>query len=662
MAIVVPLLAEWNPAGLNRALRDIDRAEGGFAKAGVAIDRWLKPALAGAAIGAGALAVKLGVDSVKAALEDEQAVAKLGQTLENVGFSARQREVEGFITSLQAATGVADTEMRPAFDRLLRSTKDVGEAERALELALDVAAGKGKSLEAVANALGKAYDGNTNALGRLGLGLETATLKSGDMDKVTSDLTSLFRGQASTASDTYQGRLDKLAVVADEAKETIGYALLGAIEDVTDAMGGTGGAEDAAGQLARGFAGLIEQTGQAVAAIVDFVNESENLGEQEAARQAVSEQGWRQLVQLIPIAGSYMAGLSARHEDAAAAAWTNERAVAALASRYQAMGAAAAVAADAQAAAQVQRASDAWAARYTAQARDLGRTVSFTGGNLREYMAALNRVNTSLGGGGGGGGGGGTAGALDKVNPKLQKQLDLIGRHIDALDAQRDKLDELVEASNDYAESITSALTNGIDLGAAMDAAGTKDAQGYLAAFTAQLADTRAFTASLGQLATGLGNTPGARELISQIAGLGPTAGLELLKGLTTETAAGMAADLAATLAAAEAGGFGISSVYHGQGILAATAMLDGMSEQLEADEKKLRKIGRAIGQPIGAEIKAAIAEAISEAVSSGNAARAAARSTYNVTVQAGIGNPVAIAREVEAVLATRAVRLGAVP
>lgn len=324
MAIVVPLLTEWNPAGLNRAMRDISRAEGGMAKLGVAMDKWLKPALAGAALAAGALAVKLGTDSVKAALEDEAAVKKLGQTLENVGFSARQREVEGFITSLQSATGVADTEMRPAFDRLLRSTRDVGEAERALQLALDVSAGKGKSLEAVANALGKAYDGNTNALGRLGLGLETATLKSGDMDKVTGELTQLFAGQAKTAADTYQGRLDKLAVVADEAKETIGYALLGAIEDVTDAMGGTGGAEDAAGQLARGFAGLIEQTGDAIAALVEFAGASKDVAEEDQARQAVSEQGWRNLVQLIPIAGAWMVTLSERHEDAAASAWTNE--------------------------------------------------------------------------------------------------------------------------------------------------------------------------------------------------------------------------------------------------------------------------------------------------------------------------------------------------
>ncbi len=62
--------------------------------------------------------------------------------------------------------GVTDDQLRPAFSRLVRSTKDVEEAQNLLNLALDLASATGKPLEVVTNALGKAYDGNTTALSK----------------------------------------------------------------------------------------------------------------------------------------------------------------------------------------------------------------------------------------------------------------------------------------------------------------------------------------------------------------------------------------------------------------------------------------------------------------------------------------------------------------
>jgi acyl-CoA hydrolase len=68
------------------------------------------------------------------------------------------------------------------------------------QLAIDVAAGSGKSLEAVTNAMAKAAEGNTGALSKLGVGLTAAQLKTMSMDEVTAATCSNFRRTSCTAS------------------------------------------------------------------------------------------------------------------------------------------------------------------------------------------------------------------------------------------------------------------------------------------------------------------------------------------------------------------------------------------------------------------------------------------------------------------------------
>jgi hypothetical protein len=99
-----------------------------------------------------------------------------------------------------------------------------------LALALDISAQTGKPLEGVANALGKAYDGNTAALGKLGVGLSAAELKTMTFTDVQTKLTDLFGGAAAENAETYAGRMARLQVVFDEAKEAIGARLLPIIE------------------------------------------------------------------------------------------------------------------------------------------------------------------------------------------------------------------------------------------------------------------------------------------------------------------------------------------------------------------------------------------------------------------------------------------------
>ena len=192
-----------------------------------------KAGLAFAAAGAAAAAYagKLAIEGVKAAIEDAAAQQKLALTLKNVtgATNAQIAATEDYITKTSMAFGVTDDELRPSLERLARATGDVAKAQKLQTIAIDVAAGSGKSLEAVTNAMAKAAEGNTTALGRLGVGLSAAQLKTMSMDEVTAKLASTFANQASAQADTFQGKLTRLQIAFDEGKETVGAFILDAI-------------------------------------------------------------------------------------------------------------------------------------------------------------------------------------------------------------------------------------------------------------------------------------------------------------------------------------------------------------------------------------------------------------------------------------------------
>jgi hypothetical protein len=193
-------------------------------------------AFAAAAAAAVAYAGKLAVDGVKAAIEDEAAQVRLANALKNVTGATNEqiRAVEGQISQMSLAFGVADDKLRPAFARLARATGDVTQANDGLKLALDISAATGKDVEAVANALGKAYEGNTGALGRLGIGLSTAEMKSLGLENTMKQLAETFGGAATEQANTLEGQIQRLKVGFDEAKESVGAALLPAVKAFLD--------------------------------------------------------------------------------------------------------------------------------------------------------------------------------------------------------------------------------------------------------------------------------------------------------------------------------------------------------------------------------------------------------------------------------------------
>ena len=188
-------------------------------------------AFAAAGAAAAAYAGKLLIDGVKSAIEDEKAQIALATSLKNVtgATDAQIAAVESQITKTALLTGVTDDELRPSLDRLLRSTQNVSKAQKLQSLAIDVAAGSGKSLQAVSEALGKAYDGNFGALKKLGVPIDENIIKTKDFDAAQQALAATFGGQAAAQADTFAGKMQRLQVAFDEGKETVGSFVLDAM-------------------------------------------------------------------------------------------------------------------------------------------------------------------------------------------------------------------------------------------------------------------------------------------------------------------------------------------------------------------------------------------------------------------------------------------------
>ena len=172
--------------------------------------------------------------SIKAAAADQKAQQQLALALKNVGLERNAASAESFIQRLQTEFGVVDDLLRPAYQKLAVATRNTAETQKLLGLALDISASTGRDLDTVTGALSKAYLGNNTALGKLGVGISKADLKSKSFKDITDDLAVTFKGSAKAASETYAGSIAKLGVAAANVQEIIGTGLIDALKNLGD--------------------------------------------------------------------------------------------------------------------------------------------------------------------------------------------------------------------------------------------------------------------------------------------------------------------------------------------------------------------------------------------------------------------------------------------
>ena len=229
MAINIPIITEYIGTGVDKAIREFKQLETTGEKAQFAIKKAAVPAAAALA-GLGAVAF----DAVKGAMEDAAAQEQLARNIRGVTNASDSaiKKNEDFISSLSMATATADDELRPALAKLVTGTENLEEAQQGLKLAQDIAAGTGKDLATVSDALAKAYAGNDKGLKALDPRMKTLLKDGLDVEGAMSVLADTFGGDAAAAADTAEGRFKRLSIGLAETKESIGAALLPAIQAV----------------------------------------------------------------------------------------------------------------------------------------------------------------------------------------------------------------------------------------------------------------------------------------------------------------------------------------------------------------------------------------------------------------------------------------------
>ena len=227
-AIIARIITQYSAKGSKQAQKDIT-------KLGKDFDKFAKrsvKAFGVAAAASAAFATKIGVDAVRAAMDDQKSQALLASTLRNtVGATdAAIASTEQYITALQKEVSVSDDELRPALATLARATGDVASAQALLGTALNISAGTGKDLQSVSLALSKAVNGNLGALTRLGIPLDANIIKTKNLNKALEIINGTFKDQADIRAKTLEFRLIGLQIAYGEILETLGYALLPVIE------------------------------------------------------------------------------------------------------------------------------------------------------------------------------------------------------------------------------------------------------------------------------------------------------------------------------------------------------------------------------------------------------------------------------------------------
>jgi hypothetical protein len=448
MAIRIPIITDFQGDGLKKTFEEFKKLETNSEKAAFAMKKAFLPAAAAlAGLGAGL------VITAKAAAADQAAQAQLARQLQaTTGATSKQIKAnEDFISTLSMAAAVADDELRPALASLVRGTGDLESAQDALKTVLDVSAATGKGVQEVADAVSKAYAGNTKAIKQLSPELYSLIKDGASVDEVMQSLAKTFGGSASVAANSAQGQFKRLSIAMDETKEAIGAAILPLVNALLPALISFGKwAQNNVGFIL----GIATAIGAVAAGVVAF----------KIAMLAANA--------VTVVATALNWGLAASATAANTALTIGVGAAAIAAGLVVAAGAMAAF------------------KRSTGAAVE---TIRPIGPQLSEINGTLGKTEKAAGGAGG---------AIDKMADKIKKaREELANQFTAALDAATGKLEDAKKAYDDFKGTVAESVTGEFSISGAADAA--KEAGStILAQLTAQADGAKAFGSKIEKLLT----------------------------------------------------------------------------------------------------------------------------------------------------------------
>jgi hypothetical protein len=371
---------------------------------------------------------------------------------------------------------------------LLVSVGNVAEAQKLLNLSVETSIGTGKSLESVAKALAKAYDGNFGALGKLGAGIDASIIKSKDLDAATQQLSDTFGGQAAAKAETLQGQIQILGIAFDELKESLGKGLINGFVQSGDGITKlTARMRELQPQTeALGFdIGVLGQNLlEAALGAKDFIDSTNEMIQTVLSKGSpVVQQFANTFLDFLNPVGAAIGKLSDFNKAVNPSGGFNPS-----------------------------RAEDSLD-RVSKAAAGMGQRFA----EVVEELDPLVNKQTKLGS------------VVEKMNPRLRAQIDLVKELTGKVSDAGKALEDARNKMNDFISGMAGNITSEINLGTAFEAMfnseGEKTGQSLLDGFNKQITEAGIFGGYLKQL-----NSEGGPELRDAVAALGPEAGNKLAK------------------------------------------------------------------------------------------------------------------------------------
>jgi hypothetical protein len=592
MAIRIPIITDFQGDGLKKTFEEFKKLETNSEKAAFAMKKAFLPATAAlAGLGAGL------VITAKAAAADQAAQAQLARQLQaTTGATDKQIQAnEDFISTLSMSAAVADDELRPALASLVRGTGDLASAQDALKTVLDVSAATGKGVQEVADAVSKAYGGNTKAIKQLSPELYSLIKDGASVDEVMQSLAKTFGGSATVAANSAQGQFKKLSIAMDETKEAIGAAILPLVNALLPALISFGKwAQNNVGFIL----GIATAIGAVAAGVVAF----------KVAMLAANA--------VTVVATALNWGLAASATAANTALTIGVGAAAIAAGLVVAAGAMAAF------------------KRSTGSAVE---TIKPIGPQLSEINTQLGSTEKAAGGAGG---------AIDKMAEKIKKaREELADQFTAALDGATAKLEDAKKAYDDFKGTVSESVTGEFSISGAADAA--KEAgTTILNQLTQQATGAQAFSKKVEQLLTMGLSEDALRKVLEAGQEAGSAIASELILG-GSEAITGpnginqLVSDLnfvADTLGTLAADKFYQAGVTQGEQYLAGVQSAIQAAEQLLKNPNLKLADVKGIGAKFASDVVGINTGAPASPTSApGGAAAARGGNTYTVNVNGGV-------------------------
>lgn len=185
----------------------------------------LAPSLAGGALAYGA--GRFATSSLEAQAAQEAAVNKLNLALANQGrlTAETSQSLQEYARALQQTSTFGDETVIAAQAIFAQFGMNEEQIKRSTQVAVDFAAATGRALPDAANAVGKAFAGQTDILREMGIAIDKSKSSSEQFEEALQKLELRFGGSAQASVATYTGQIQQLTNAWGDAKEGFGRLL-----------------------------------------------------------------------------------------------------------------------------------------------------------------------------------------------------------------------------------------------------------------------------------------------------------------------------------------------------------------------------------------------------------------------------------------------------